>query len=97
MNLLENIKSEKPTLVNFYATWCTPCHMMKPNLEEATAKLGDSINFERIDVDQHRELSTVFQIRNVPTTMIFKNNDLIWRESGVVQPAVLVKMLEDLV
>lgn len=95
MDLAEKIKSEKPTLVNFHATWCNPCVMMRPHVEEAAEKLGDNINYERIDIDQHQELAQMFQIRSVPTTMIFKNGEILWRESGIFPASALIQLLEE--
>lgn len=73
MDVLEIIKSEKPTLINFFATWCGPCHAMKPNLDQAAAHYGERINYERIDVDEYAQLSGKFGIRSIPTTILFKN------------------------
>ncbi|REC47533.1 thioredoxin family protein [Chryseobacterium pennipullorum] len=96
MNLDEIIKSDKPTLVNFHATWCMPCVMMKPQLEEVVESIGDQIQYERIDIDQNHELASHLQIRSVPTTMIFQSNELKWRESGIYSSESLIKILSDL-
>lgn len=96
MNLDEIIKSDKPTLVNFHATWCRPCIMMKPQLEEVIEAVGDQIQYERIDIDQNNELASQLQIRSVPTTMIFQNNELKWRESGIYSSESLIKILSDM-
>lgn len=94
MNLAEKIKSDKPTLVNFHAVWCSPCVMMKPNIEEAANKLGDKIHYERIDIDQYQELADLLQIRSVPTTILFKNGEIKWRQSGVLPASALMQAAE---
>lgn len=76
------IKSEKLTLVDFFATWCGPCKMMHPVLEQLKGEMGDAIRIIKIDVDNNEEISAEYNIQSVPTLMIFKNGDVVWRESG---------------
>lgn len=94
MNLIKSIKSDKLTLVNFHATWCGPCKMMKPYLDEVADKYKDDINYERIDVDQNTDLARQFDIRSVPTTIILKDGETKWRHSGVF-PAKDIMLLID--
>lgn len=95
MNIEDKIKSDKPTLVNFHATWCSPCIMMKPYIEEAAYRLGDKIHYERIDIDQNPDLADSFQIRSVPTTLIFKDGEIKWRQSGIVPTSALIQSVEE--
>ncbi|MEK6511192.1 thioredoxin family protein [Myroides odoratimimus] len=96
MNIADKIKSEKPTVVNFYATWCMPCATMKPQIEAAANELGDKIHFERIDIDQSRDLAEVFQVRSIPTTIIFKEGEIKWRQAGVYPSDEIVKLVEQI-
>ena len=83
------IASSKPTLVDFYATWCGPCKMQAPILEQLKQKVGDTATILKIDVDANPALSAEYQIRSVPTLIIFKDGIPQWRASGLQQLEVL--------
>lgn len=84
-NFNDIIKSGKLTLVDFYATWCGPCKMMHPVLEQLKEDLGESIRIIKIDVDKNEAISTQYRIMSVPTFMLFKNGEAIWRQSGTIR------------
>lgn len=81
-NFSDIIKSDKLTLVDFFATWCGPCKMMHPILEQLKEEKGDSIRILKIDVDDNEDISMQYNIQSVPTLMLFKNGEIVWRQSG---------------
>jgi thioredoxin 1 len=89
----EIIQSEKPVLVDFYADWCGPCKMMTPILQQVKASVGDDVTIIKIDVDKNQELAQALQVQGIPTLMIFKQGEMKWRKSGVVQANQLQEVI----
>ncbi len=78
----EIIQSEIPTLVDFYATWCGPCQQMHPILDKLKDKMGSAVRVVKIDVDKNQEVAAKFKIRSVPTILLFKKGEILWRQAG---------------
>ena len=83
-NYHEIINSEQLTLVDFFATWCGPCKMMHPVLTQLKEDLGEGIRIIKIDVDQNEGLSMTYRIQSVPTLMLFRKGEVLWRQSGAM-------------
>ena len=78
----EIVQSETPTLVDFFATWCGPCKAMQPVLDQLKTDLGDSIRIIKIDIDKNQDVAEKFKVKGVPTFVLFKKGEILWRQSG---------------
>lgn len=88
------IHSEIPVLVDFFADWCGPCKMLAPILKQVKEELNDKVKIIKIDVDKNQVLSTKFQVRGVPTMILFKNGKQLWRQSGVLQKEQILNVVK---
>ena len=87
------IQSEKPVLVDFFATWCGPCKMLGPILKEVKDSLGDRVSIIKIDVDKNQQISSQYQVRGVPTMILFQIGKQLWRQSGVLTKEEIIKTI----
>lgn len=89
------INGSKPVLVDFFATWCGPCRMQSPILDKVKSTVGDEADVLKIDVDQNKALAAKYTIKSVPTLIIFKNGEPVWRASGLHRADDLVSKLRE--
>ena len=88
------INSETPVLVDFFADWCGPCKMLAPILKEVKEELGDAVKIIKIDVDKNQPLAAKYQVRGVPTMLLFKKGKQVWRQSGVLQKNEIINIIK---
>lgn len=93
MTFSEMIHSDKPVVVDFFATWCGPCKTMAPILKQVKDKVGENASIIKIDIDKNQPTATQYAIQSVPTIIIFKNGKVLWRQSGVVPAIELEKQI----
>ena len=91
----ELINGNKPVLIDFFATWCGPCQALAPILVDAKEDLGDAISIIKIDVDKNQEITAHFQVKGVPTMMLFQAGKMLWRQSGVVSKHEIVSIVKE--
>lgn len=88
------IDSETPVLVDFHADWCGPCKTLAPILKQVKDEMGDALKIVKIDVDKNQSMASKFQVRGVPTMILFKKGKQLWRQSGVLQKKDIVSVIQ---
>ena len=87
------IKSHPLVMIDFFAEWCGPCKMLAPNLKAMKDELGDVVKVIKIDVDKNPSIAAQYQVRGVPTILLFKEGQQVWRQSGLLQTPQLVEVV----
>lgn len=93
-NFNDIINSEKVVLVDFFATWCGPCQALMPILKEVKDEVADAVKIVKIDIDKNHNLAVKYQVRSVPTMLLFVNGEPKWRQSGVLQKKDILHVIQ---
>jgi thioredoxin 1 len=93
-NFSEIINQDNPVLVDFFAEWCGPCKMMSPILKEVKEELQDKISIIKIDVDKNQSLASQYQVRGVPTLVLYNKGQQVWRQSGLVKKREILSIIQ---
>ncbi|TVQ70038.1 MAG: thioredoxin [Balneolaceae bacterium] len=89
----ELIKGDTPVLVDFYADWCAPCRMMPPILKELKSRMGGQVHILKIDTEKNPDVAIRYQVRGIPTLILFRHGHVIWQQSGVMQAPQLESII----
>ena len=93
-NFNKLINGEKPVLIDFHALWCGPCKMLAPVIKEVAQDLSGKVRVVKIDIDKNQALAQRYQVKGVPTLALFKDGEIVWRESGVRTKHQIVSSVE---
>ena len=93
-NFNQIINSSNPVLIDFFAEWCGPCKILAPILKQVKEELGGAIKIVKIDIDKNQSLTSKYQVRGVPTMMLFKNGKQLWRQSGILQKNDIISIIK---
>ncbi|HEX8060916.1 MAG TPA: thioredoxin [Cyclobacteriaceae bacterium] len=93
-SLKDLVGSDTLTLIDFSAEWCGPCKMQAPILQDLKAKVGDKVRIVKIDVDRNPGAANAYEVRGVPTLILFKNGQVLWRQSGVATTGQLKQLID---
>jgi len=93
-NFNELINSTKPTLVDFYADWCGPCKVLSPIIEQTKSDLGEEATVLKVNIDNNVDVARQYQIRSIPTLLLFKEGNVVWRQNGVPNKELIVESVK---
>ena len=88
------INSTKPTLVDFYADWCGPCKVLSPIIEQTKNDLGEEATVLKVNIDNNVDVARQYQIRSIPTLLLFKEGNVVWRQNGVPNKELIVESVK---
>lgn len=93
-NFKDIINGDKPVLIDYYATWCNPCKVLAPIINEIALEVKEKARVLKIDIDKNPSVAQLYQIQSVPTLIIFKKGEIVWRHSGGLSKSALLEQLK---
>jgi len=91
------LDSKEPVLVDFWAEWCGPCKAIAPSLEELSEEMSNKLKVVKINVDENNELAQALRIKGLPTLMIYKSGEMMWRQSGEQDADTLINLINEFI
>jgi len=95
MNFSDIINDPQPVLVDFYADWCQPCKMVTPILKQVKDQMGDKVKIIKINVDNNQSVSAKYNVRSIPTLILFKNGQIKWNKVGVASANEIIQKVKE--
>jgi len=96
-NFMDIINGDKPVLVDFFATWCGPCKAMSPVIDELASELGGEARVLKVDVDKNRAVAAHYGVQAVPTLIIFRRGEIVWRHPGAMDKSSLLQQVRSFI
>jgi len=89
------VNGDQPVLVDFFATWCGPCKAMMPALKEVAEEVSGKVKVLKVDIDKNMKFATSLKIMGVPTLMLYKDGEIVWREPGVKSKQQMLNVIKE--
>tara|TARA_Y100000589_G_C27194167_1_gene646053 strand:- start:4941 stop:5237 length:297 start_codon:yes stop_codon:yes gene_type:complete len=91
------INGSTPVLIDFFADWCSPCHSMNPVIKEIKSNYGEKLKVIKIDIDKNINVAEKFQVKGVPTFIVYKKGEIVWRQSGVIEKSKFISKIDSII
>ena len=90
------INGSTPVLIDFFADWCSPCHAMTPVIKEIKTNYGEKLKVIKIDIDKNVKVADKFQVKGVPTFIVYKKGEIVWRKAGIIEKGNFIDQLDSI-
>ena len=90
------INGSTPVLIDFFADWCSPCHAMTPIIKDIKSNYGEKLKVIKIDIDKNVKVADKFQVKGVPTFVLYKKGEIVWRKAGIIEKGNFIDQLDSI-